>query len=316
MIIALCVLLLIILVEVTIKTDARTPKEQLESSSGALSLAASTGALSFPPEGELSIARLDVLIAPLRSGADYAALSDKYDAYYTPAALAERMKSWLQVKPGHSILEPSAGRGALVPKLGRDLSNRVELRELQPLGVEVRCEDAKALFKRLRAVENDYRLTAAERELQRAKLVVLGELRELLTCEQVRYYERRCVRETYVTDPRVTVHEGDFLALGESWADSESKTFDRIIMNPPFTKQADMRHVAMAVELLAPGGRMVALVSPAYEFRQTSVSKAFKQKLFGDCNLNTDCVENVPAGTFEHTNIETRLLVCTRKESP
>lgn len=50
------------------------------------------------------------------------------------------------------------------------------------------------------------------------------------------------------------VHCADFLELS-----ADLGTFDRIVMNPPFTQGADIRHILHARELLKPGGRLVAL---------------------------------------------------------
>jgi phospholipid N-methyltransferase len=52
-----------------------------------------------------------------------------------------------------------------------------------------------------------------------------------------------------------TIVTGDFLTV-----DLRGR-FDRIVMNPPFERGVDIRHVLHAFELLAPGGRLVAIVA-------------------------------------------------------
>ena len=52
----------------------------------------------------------------------------------------------------------------------------------------------------------------------------------------------------------VTVKQADFLSL-----DGELGKFDRIVMNPPFEKGKDIRHIEHAITMLKPGGRLVAL---------------------------------------------------------
>ena len=52
------------------------------------------------------------------------------------------------------------------------------------------------------------------------------------------------------------VSVGDFLEK-TSW--ELGGPFDRIIMNPPFSKGQDIKHIQHAIEMLAPGGRLVAL---------------------------------------------------------
>lgn len=45
---------------------------------------------------------------------------DPWDRYFTAAKLAERIAEWAQIEPGMTVLEPSAGEGALVkPALAR-----------------------------------------------------------------------------------------------------------------------------------------------------------------------------------------------------
>lgn len=54
------------------------------------------------------------------------------------------------------------------------------------------------------------------------------------------------------------VDHGDFLTTTAGDLDG---AFDRIIMNPPFANGADIKHVLHALDLLAPGGRLVAVVA-------------------------------------------------------
>jgi predicted RNA methylase len=54
-------------------------------------------------------------------------------------------------------------------------------------------------------------------------------------------------------DPGADVVNADFLEY------APTERFDKIVMNPPFEKGADIKHILHAVELLAPGGRIVAL---------------------------------------------------------
>lgn len=49
---------------------------------------------------------------------------------------------------------------------------------------------------------------------------------------------------------------GDFLAL------EVYQQFDRIIMNPPFAKNQDVKHVEHALKFLKPGGKLIAVMSP------------------------------------------------------
>ncbi len=87
--------------------------------------------------------------------------------------------------------------------------------------------------------------------------------------------------------------EGDFLGLAPN-------LYTRIVMNPPFTKNQDLKHVAHALRFLAPGGILVAIM-----LANTSRPKfvALVEE------LDHDIIE-VPAGAFKEsgTSIATIIL--------
>lgn len=122
----------------------------------------------------------------------------KFQAFYTPPALAKRLVEEADIQAGHYVLEPSAGHGAIVKAV----------LETQP----------------------DVHLTAVD-----------------INPEACRELEKL----------GIAVYEADFLRLNLKKGD-----FDRIVMNPPFTKDQDIAHVSRALELLAPGGVLVAIVGP------------------------------------------------------
>lgn len=73
----------------------------------------------------------------------------------------------------------------------------------------------------------------------------------------------------YLSEKGYPVFIGDWLTVDEQ--------FDRIIMNPPFTRQQDIDHVSHAFNCLRPGGRVVAIMSLGFTFRQNKKSTDFKQ---------------------------------------
>lgn len=91
------------------------------------------------------------------------------------------------------------------------------------------------------------------------------------------------------------VYNEDFLHLPLRRGD-----FDRILMNPPFSRNQDVAHVARALPLLAPGGVLVAVMSP------NTARQKFQDLIFA----HDYDVEEVPAGTFKEagTNIATIIL--------
>ena len=65
---------------------------------------------------------------------------------------------------------------------------------------------------------------------------------------------------------------GDFLNMVHTEADSG---YDRIVMNPPFAKQQDIRHVTHALGFLRPDGLLVAVMSNGLTFRQNQTTRDF-----------------------------------------
>ena len=98
------------------------------------------------------------------------------------------------------------------------------------------------------------------------------------------------------------VIEGDFLEYND-------KTFDKIIMNPPFTKQQDIDHVLHAYKLLNKKGKVVSIMSIGFTFRENKKSKDFR-KLVENCGS----YEYLDKETFKDsgTMVNTALVVLNR----
>ncbi len=55
--------------------------------------------------------------------------------------------------------------------------------------------------------------------------------------------------------------------------------FDRIVMNPPFTRSQDIDHVRHAYKFLRPGGKLVAIMSTGFTFRSDRKAVEFREWL-------------------------------------
>lgn len=66
------------------------------------------------------------------------------------------------------------------------------------------------------------------------------------------------------------VHHGDFLL-----AEPRSE-YDRVIMNPPFSRQTDIQHVLHALKFLKPGGLLVSVMSASVGFRENKLTADFR----------------------------------------
>jgi predicted RNA methylase len=110
--------------------------------------------------------------------------------------------------------------------------------------------------------------------------------------------------EKYLSGKPYSVEYADFLAWGEG------REFDRIVMNPPFSKQQDVDHVAHAHSLLSVGGVLVSIVSPSPFFRDTKKAEKFRALIKGSE------VIDVPDGAFKDsgTNIATKIIKVRKGE--
>ena len=96
--------------------------------------------------------------------------------------------------------------------------------------------------------------------------------------------------------------------------DQIARIFDRIIMNPPFEKQADIDHVRKAFSVLKPHGILVSVMAPGFEFQQNRKSIEFREWLD---KIGAEW-ENLPDDSFKSsgTGVSTKLLVIRRNGVP
>jgi hypothetical protein len=101
-----------------------------------------------------------------------------------------------------------------------------------------------------------------------------------------------------------SVFEGDFLELGVNLS------VDKVIMNPPFTKHQDIKHIYQAWKCLVNGGRLVSIVSESPFFREDKLSKEFRQWL----NDNNAEVIDLDRGEFQSsgTMVKSRIIVVNK----
>ena len=99
---------------------------------------------------------------------------------------------------------------------------------------------------------------------------------------------------------------------------SEGKSYDRIVMNPPFSKRQDTEHVRRAYDLLKPGGRLVAIVSEGSFFGKDSKAAEFRDWLEDVGGTS----ERLAEGSFNDpslpvtTGANTRMVVIEKEGTP
>lgn len=163
-----------------------------------------------------------------------------YQFFETPSDVAKQMVELLDIKEGMRVLEPSAGHGAILKYLPKNI-------ELHII------------------------------EIDKEKCSVL---------DNNGYSKVECV---------------DFLTLNASVGD-----FDRIIMNPPFSRGQDAKHVLHAYELLRSGGRLVSVMSASITFNQQKKYQEIRNFIESNGKIIT-----LPDKAFEEsgTNVNTVLVV-------
>lgn len=84
----------------------------------------------------------------------------------------------------------------------------------------------------------------------------------------------------------------DFLSLTRD--DLGGMSVDVVVMNPPFSKQADIDHVLHALTFLRPGGRLAAIMSASVLFRTNRKAAAFRELVESKGGV----FEALPDGSF------------------
>jgi predicted RNA methylase len=94
----------------------------------------------------------------------------------------------------------------------------------------------------------------------------------------------------------LTIIGQDFLA----W--NVKKRFDRVVMNPPFSKKQDMKHILKAWELLKPKGILVSILSPSPFYCSDKKSQEFMEFL----SAHNAAVKDFEEGEFKESGTAIR----------
>ena len=93
------------------------------------------------------------------------------------------------------------------------------------------------------------------------------------------------------------ISQGDFLKI------TPAPLYDRVLLNPPFARRADIHHVSHALKFLKPGGRLVAIMSAGVAFREDALTREFR----GLCNS----IEALPEGSVRSAGPEVNTVLGT-----
>jgi hypothetical protein len=85
--------------------------------------------------------------------------------------------------------------------------------------------------------------------------------------------------------------------------------FELVLMNPPFARQADIDHVLHAFKLLTDTGRLVAVMSPGWTFRDNVKSVSFRRLV-----EQHGTFEEIPEGAFKESGTGIRTVLVTLRK--
>ena len=108
--------------------------------------------------------------------------------------------------------------------------------------------------------------------------------------KELKCYELNKDLETVLSEKEYAVEFTDFLEVP-----NDDIQADRIVMNPPFSKQQDIEYVYKAYEALNPGGILVSVMSISHTFRDNQKSENFRDFLM----MTGAEMEMLPEGTFK-----------------
>lgn len=103
-----------------------------------------------------------------------------------------------------------------------------------------------------------------------------------------------------------SVQQADFLEV-----EPEPK-YDRVVMNPPFAKQADIKHVLHAFKFLKPGGRLVSVMSAGVTFRQDRLTQEFRTLVLASKGL----IEELPDAAFKESGTLVKTVIVAMEAQP
>lgn len=98
-----------------------------------------------------------------------------------------------------------------------------------------------------------------------------------------------------------SVTQSDFLTV------NPDPIYDRVLMNPPFAKQADIKHVNHALQFLKPDGLLVAVMSAGVAFRDNKLTQDFRDLV----RSRGGDLEALPEGAFKESGTMVNTVIAT-----
>lgn len=83
--------------------------------------------------------------------------------------------------------------------------------------------------------------------------------------------------------------------------------YDRVVMNPPFAKQQDIKHVLHALKFLKPDGLLVSVMASGVTFRDNKLTQDFRDLI----RARGGDIEALPEGAFKSSGTMVRTVIVT-----
>ena len=90
-------------------------------------------------------------------------------------------------------------------------------------------------------------------------------------------------------------------------AQSPDAIYDRVVMNPPFAKQADIKHILHALKFLKSDGLLVSVMAAGVLFRDNRLTTDFRDLI----NERGGNIEELPDGAFKESGTMVRTVIVT-----
>ncbi len=97
------------------------------------------------------------------------------------------------------------------------------------------------------------------------------------------------------------VRHMDFLAQ------AAEPSYDRVVMNPPFLKQLDIKHVLHALKFVKPGGLLVSVMASSVTFRDNKLTQDFRDLV----RARGGDIEALPDGSFKASGTNVNTVIVT-----
>ena len=98
-----------------------------------------------------------------------------------------------------------------------------------------------------------------------------------------------------------------FFVINKDFLDFESPDFyDVILMNPPFAKGQDVTHIRHAYNFLSPGGTIIAITSPSWQFNSQKKFQLFREWFE---EVGGVVLEELEAGAFKESGTMVKTLI-------